>query len=259
MGADDILEFSDLSFIHETSDITMLPAPLTKNAGKAPPPPGKWLDEQKLTLETFKEVVAADIENVWVIAYVDPRCRDCLVLSFEWEKLTHKEERDKRKIKLGYVDISVEENWKIVQDHTKGKKLTHTPSVAMYGKNKKAPHWFPEEKDHKMPEADAIHTWVSSYADHFGYGYWDPKFYTGAGVLPHGAHYGPNGELPGQYRTGYSHGYNAHLPAPNRYVGHYGALGNYGVRLGNKGHGYATAGKFHKGSQITQLREDQRG
>ena len=76
------------------------------------------------------------MENVWVVAYIDPRCRDCLVLSLEWEKLTQIEEREKRKIKLGYVDISVEENWKIIQDHTKGRKMTATPAVTLYGQNK---------------------------------------------------------------------------------------------------------------------------
>ena len=52
-------------------------------------------------------MVTTDIENVWVIAYIDPRCRDCLTLSMEWEKLTMIEEKEMRKVKLGYVDISV--------------------------------------------------------------------------------------------------------------------------------------------------------
>ena len=125
-------------------------------------------------MESFKEVVATDVENVWVVAYVDPRCKDCVVLSVEWDKLTQIEEKEKRKIKLGYVDVSVEENWKIVQDHTKGKRLTHTPTVTLYGDNKESPYWFPEHKGEK-PKADQIHTWVSDYADHFGYGYWSPN------------------------------------------------------------------------------------
>jgi len=58
--------------------------------------------------------VTTDVENVWVIAYVDPRCRDCIELSIEWDKLTMIEEKEKRKVKLGYVDLSVSENWKII-------------------------------------------------------------------------------------------------------------------------------------------------
>ena len=129
-----------------SSEVVLLPEPIAGTAEDAVKLPGEWTDEQKLTLETFKEIVATDIENIWVVAYVDPRCRDCLVLSLEWEKLTQIEEREKRKIKLGYVDISVEENWKIIQDHTKGKKMTHTPAVTLYGtKDKAHPHWYEKE------------------------------------------------------------------------------------------------------------------
>ena len=159
------------------SDIIYVPEPTAKNHSDAKKVPGKWTDEQELTLESFKEIVAADVENVWVVAYIDPRCRDCLVLSVEWEKLTQIEERDKRKVKLGYVDISVEENWKIIQDHTKGKKLTETPSVTLYGENKQSPHWYQGK-----PDAKGVHTWVSDYADHNGYGYWSPDQYHGAGI-----------------------------------------------------------------------------
>jgi len=75
---------------------------------------GSWLDEQELTLDVFEEVVTTDTENVWVIAYVDPREPESLTLSLEWEKLTQIEEKEKRKVKLGYVDVSVVENWKII-------------------------------------------------------------------------------------------------------------------------------------------------
>jgi len=68
--------------------------PLSATSDLAQRPPGQWTDEQKLTLETFKEVVTTDIENVWVIAYIDPRCRDCVELSIEWDKLTQIEEKE---------------------------------------------------------------------------------------------------------------------------------------------------------------------
>ena len=155
--------------------------PLSATSDLAQRPPGQWTDEQKLTLETFKEVVTTDIENVWVIAYIDPRCRDCVELSIEWDKLTQIEEKEQRKVKMGYVDLSVAENWKIVQDYTKGKKMSHTPTVTIYGENKESPYWYPQ--DH--PEHEGLHTWVTSYADNFGYGYWDPDHYTGANLVPH--------------------------------------------------------------------------
>lgn len=138
--------------------------------------------------------MAADVENVWVVAYIDPRCKDCFILSVEWEKLTQIEEKEKRKIKLGYVDISIEENWKIIQDHTKGKRLSATPQVSLYGDNKKTPHFY--DKTH--PDARGVHTWVSEYADTYGYGYWSPDQYDGPNVQQ-GYRYGNKHDT--RYRT----------------------------------------------------------
>ena len=178
--------------------------PLVEFPDQAKKLPGEWRDEQKLTLETFKEIVTTDTENVWVIAYIDPRCHDCIQLSLEWEKLTQVEEREKRKVKLGYVDLSVAENWRIVQDHTRGKKLTHAPSITMYGENKESPHWYSQ-----YPlDLKGMHTWVSSYADTHGYGYWDPDEYTGASVVPllPPGHYGNGQNYP--YQRPYDHATN---------------------------------------------------
>lgn len=191
---------NDILDSKSSSEITYLPTPLSATNLEAEKAPGKWTDEQMLTLETFTEIVAADIENVWVVAYIDPRCRDCLILSVEWEKLTQIEEREKRKIKLGYVDISVEENWKIIQDHTKGKKMTQTPAVTLYGENKETPYWYPEE----TPDAKGVHTWASSYADHFGYGHWNPNEYSGSGVngYAYDKSYSPQYRTNGKYIQG---------------------------------------------------------
>jgi len=216
---------------------------------EAEKPPGKWTDEQKLTLETFKEIVATDVENVWVVAYIDPRCRDCLVLSVEWEKLTQIEEKEKRKIKLGYVDISVEENWKIIQDHTKGKKMTHTPAVTLYGEDKTSPYWYDENK---QPDAYGVHTWVSSYADAYGYGYWDPEDYAGAGVYSNYGGYHGYGSY-GKYGIGNraAYGYDSER--------HEGALKPAGVYTGPGGKGYMTSGKWQEGKQINQIQASDDG
>ena len=71
-----------------------MPEPTALLNAEANAPPGKWMDEQKLTLETFKEIVTTDVDNVWVIAYIDPRCEDCVTLSVEWENLTQIEEKE---------------------------------------------------------------------------------------------------------------------------------------------------------------------
>ena len=211
-----------------TSEIILLPEPLAVTAVEASKPPGKWDETQKLSLETFKEIVATDVENVWVVAYIDPRCRDCLILSLEWEKLTQIEEREKRKIKLGYVDISVEENWKIIQDHTKGKKMTHTPQVTLYGQDKQHPHFYNREK---QPSAGGVHKWVSSYADYHGYGWWNPDDYTGAAGHPG---YGPK---DGYNRRGYGIGKRRSYDSKLR---HDGGLGKHGVAVGYGGKGYTS-------------------
>lgn len=87
-----VLLASDGAYVEATelegSEIILLPTPIAATNEEAEKLPGSWLDEQKLTLQTFKEIVSTDVDNVWVVAYVDPRCRDCLTLSLEWEKLT---------------------------------------------------------------------------------------------------------------------------------------------------------------------------
>ena len=223
--------------LEASSEIILLPEPLAKTDADAIRPPGKWTDEQKLTLETFKEIVATDVENVWVVAYIDPRCRDCLILSLEWEKLTQIEEREKRKIKLGYVDISVEENWRIIQDHTKGKKMTHTPEVALYGSDKSRPHIYDRESN---PSADGVHKWVSSYADYYGYGWWNPEQYKGVSAAKN----------DGYNRFGYGIGKRRGYDSKK----HNGALYHHGVHVGYGGRGYTSGGKWQVGDQETSLR-----
>lgn len=150
------------------------------------------------------------------------------------------------------------ENWKIIQDHTKGKKMTHTPAVTLYGDNKEKPYWYEKEE---QPTAEGVHTWVSSYADHFGYGFWDPDEYTGASVLPtHG--YGGFGQQKfafdpndGFNRYNYGIGYRENYNDPKR---HEGALAKY-VPAGYDKRGYSTSGKWVKGDQITQLNLEKGG
>ena len=119
-----------------TKDLEWLTHPSADKIADAKEPPGKWKKDQKLTVETFDEVVTTDMENVWVVVYIDPRKPECYTLSIEWEKLTTREEKEMRKVKLGYVDISVRENWKILQDHSKGSKIVHVPAITIYGQNK---------------------------------------------------------------------------------------------------------------------------
>ena len=71
---------------------------------------GLWEKYYRLETETFKKTVATDTENVWVVAFIDPTCGGCKRLSVQWEKLTTLETITVRKVKFGYMDITVEEN-----------------------------------------------------------------------------------------------------------------------------------------------------
>ena len=166
------------------------------------------------------------------------------------------EEKEKRKVKLGYVDLSVAENWKIIQDHTRGKKMTHTPEVTIYGDNKESPHWYPTEH----PDHEGLHTWVSSYADSFGYGYWDPDHYTGASVVPHYPHNAHQGNQQGGH-IGQQQD-NRYGIAPRQNFDsrrHDGALAEAGIEAGLNGKGYGRAGKWQKGDTTTQLKTSNEG
>ena len=87
-------QYSDLSDVlydttnEDVDQVTFLPEPTSEINYDNHKPSGHWLNEQKLTVENFKETIEADVENVWVVAYIDPRCKDCYELSIEWEKLT---------------------------------------------------------------------------------------------------------------------------------------------------------------------------
>ena len=93
---------------------------------------GLWENYYRIEVETFKKTVATDKENVWVIAYIDPSCGGCKRLSVQWEKLTTLETISVRKVKFGYVDISVEANKEIITQYTSG-SVNLTPAVYVYG------------------------------------------------------------------------------------------------------------------------------
>lgn len=80
-----------------------------------------------------------DTENVWIIAYIDPACGECKKFAIEWERLRTVETIKYRKIRLGYVDITLENSRKVVGQYTAGKDVKYTPSVFIYGHDKRNP------------------------------------------------------------------------------------------------------------------------
>ena len=49
---------------------------------------GVWEKFYRIEVEDFEKTVRTDTENVWVIAYINPRCGGCVKFAVEWEKLT---------------------------------------------------------------------------------------------------------------------------------------------------------------------------
>ena len=118
-----------------------------------------------MDVETFKKTVVTDTENVWVVAFIDPLCGGCKRLAVEWEKLVTVETVTVRKVRFGYVDISVEANKEILQSYTGGKTVQYTPTVFMYGSDKAHPVEY--EGDYKLA---SLETYIGSYCDSHGFG-----------------------------------------------------------------------------------------
>ena len=68
---------------------------------------GLWARYYRLEVETFKATVIDDTVNAWVIAYIDPACGGCKRLAVEYEKVTTVEQIKMRRVKFGYVDITI--------------------------------------------------------------------------------------------------------------------------------------------------------
>lgn len=80
-----------------------------------------------------------DTENVWIVAYIDPACGECKKFAIEWERLRTVETIKYRRVRLGYVDITLEASRKVVGKYTAGKDVKYTPSIFVYGDDKKNP------------------------------------------------------------------------------------------------------------------------
>ena len=80
-----------------------------------------------------------DTENVWIVAYIDPACGECKKFAIEWERLRTVETIKYRRVRLGYVDITLEASRKVVGKYTAGKDVKYTPSVFIYGDDKRNP------------------------------------------------------------------------------------------------------------------------
>ena len=126
---------------------------------------GGWDKFFYMETETFKKTVLTDYANVWVIAFIDPTCSGCRRLAVEWERLTTLESVTTRKIKFGYMDISLDVNKEITEKYTGGRAIDLTPTVLMYGANKMQPV---EYLGNYL--TDSLNTEVCNFCDREGFG-----------------------------------------------------------------------------------------
>ena len=196
---------------------------------------GVWEKYYRLEVEDFKQTVVTDTENVWVVAYIDPACGGCKRLAVEWERLTTVETIRVRKVKFGYVDVTVEANKEILQTYTAGKSVEYTPTIFLYGDDKYSPVLY--DGDYKF---DSLNSWICGYCDDHGYGIIADDYDLGYGYglgLGHGRlGLGRRGLGLGHGRLGLAHGRRCGRVGYGR-VG-YGRVG-YGLGLGyGRGLGY---------------------
>ena len=126
---------------------------------------GLWENYYRLEVETFKKTVVTDTENVWVVAYIDPACGGCKKLATQWERLTTAETITVRKVKFGYLDITVEENREILETYTGGATIEATPTIYLYGRDTYAPTLY--YGDYTV---DSLNDYICGYCDDYGYG-----------------------------------------------------------------------------------------
>lgn len=166
---------------------------------------GLWENYYRLEVETFKKTVVTDTENVWVVAYIDPACGGCKRLATQWEKLTTQETITVRKVKFGYLDITVEANREVLQTYTGGYEVKSTPTIFLYGQDKYAPVLY--DGDYTV---DHLNSYICGYCDEWGYGegygYGD-DYDLGYGYDDLDYGYGRRGY--GYGRRGYGYGYDA--------------------------------------------------
>jgi len=90
-----------------TTTTTTVPAASPSSTSATAKNFGGWEKFNRLDVATFKSTVLKETESVWVVAFIDPSCRLCQNLSVEWGKLIQLESIGLRKVKFGYIDVTV--------------------------------------------------------------------------------------------------------------------------------------------------------
>ena len=71
---------------------------------------GQWAKTLRLDASSFYDVVMRDDDHLWVVTFMDPKCKHCSRFVPQWVKLKQYEHLQKRNVKFAYVDITIPEN-----------------------------------------------------------------------------------------------------------------------------------------------------
>ena len=207
---------------------------------------GAWEKHYRLDVETLRTTVVTDTENVWVVAYIDPACGGCKRLAVEWERVTTVERITTRRVKFGYVDVTVEQEKEVLTTFTGGKAIEYTPTVYLYGEDKYHPVEY--VGDYKF---DSLVDYICGYCDDHGFGVIvDDGLYGGYGLgrdyYGRGLGYGRGAyAIRGAYGLGGLHGRRLHGRGCRSGLGLHGrrAYGHAGLYGRGLGYGYAGYGR----------------
>ena len=98
-----------------------------------------WSGYNKMTIDSYKNTLLTDTENVWVVAFITPHCAMCKDLAPIWGQIAKADTIGLRKVKFGYVNLDDEKSTDIIDTYTGDLSIEYTPSVIVYGSDKADP------------------------------------------------------------------------------------------------------------------------
>lgn len=133
---------------------------------------GLWNNSVKLDNRNFYDTVMGDSKNVWLVAFMNPKCPKCQKFVYQWDLVKNYDYIKDRPIKFGFVDITKEDNYReVALKYTpyayKSQQMT-TPTLIIYGRDKRHPEEYTGEQT-----AYSLGDYLSYFSDYNGYGVYE--------------------------------------------------------------------------------------
>lgn len=95
---------------------------------------------------------------------MNPKCGECIKFAPHWDKLQTYESIRNRNVKFAFVDKTIDEDMAEIAQYMNGIEITYTPTVILYGRDKRQPIKFKGNYD-----SDTFNEIVSEFCDKNGY------------------------------------------------------------------------------------------